>query len=152
MNIKRVPLVFHNVLSAKTRCHINDWYNGARDLRNMVIKNGLYATGPVIYQVREIDANLDEMEYTFYLPVNAPLELVENDTYSFSEVWSFEDGFVLRHADLDDEIDESYEILRECAKEFQIELQEPFFNIYLDVYGEGIIDIFAPIVKENADD
>jgi len=53
---------------------------------------------------------------------------------------------------LDDDIDQSYEWLRICAESNQLKLMEPFYHIYLDVYGEGIVDIFAPIAQEGPDD
>jgi hypothetical protein len=40
-------------------------------------------------------------------------------------------------------------LLRAGAKALKFELEEPFYNIYLDVYGEGIIDVYSPIVKEG---
>ncbi|SHI72543.1 hypothetical protein SAMN05444401_1470 [Clostridium amylolyticum] len=48
MMMKRCPLIFDNVLSDKATCRSDEWYDTALDLRNAVIKNGLYGTGPVI--------------------------------------------------------------------------------------------------------
>lgn len=152
MKIKRCPIIFNNVISTKSKCKLDEWSSIARDLRNTVIKSGLYATGPVIYQVENADPFENEAEYTFYLPINKPIELQENEKYSFQETWSFNDALVFRHADLDDEIELSYQILRIAAEDNQLVIQEPLYHIYLDVYGGGIIDIFAPIVKEGQND
>lgn len=148
MMMKRCPLIFDNVLSAKAICRSDEWYNMALDLRNAVIKNGLYGTGPVIYQMSKEDTD-GRSEYTFYLPVNAPIQMVSNDKYAFYEKWKFDDGLVLRHADLSEDIGESYSIIRAYAEEYNLILEEPFYNIYLDVYGGGIVDIYAPILKER---
>ncbi|WP_243291285.1 DUF5085 domain-containing protein [Bacillus sp. FJAT-47783] len=149
MKIKRCPIVFHNVISTTARCKTDEWYITARDFRNAIIKNGLYSTGPVMYKVTNFDKSANEADYSFYLPINMPLQMDENDQYSFDEIWKFDDGLTLRHADLDDDIEDSYELLRASAKAYKFELEEPFYNIYLDVYGDGIIDIYAPIVKEG---
>ncbi|MGJ7922741.1 DUF5085 family protein [Neobacillus sp. LXY-4] len=125
------------------------WYVIARELRNAVIKNGLYATGPVIYKIENVDLFENEAEYTFYLPVSEPVSMPENEQYSFVEKWSFNDALVYRHADLDEDMNLSYNILRVGAEDTGLVIQEPFYHIYLDVYGEGIIDIFAPIVEES---
>jgi effector-binding domain-containing protein len=148
MIIKRSSIYFHNVLSTSATCKKSDWHLTARELRNAVIKNGLYATGPVIYQVKPA-INEGEAEYTFFVPVNATLEMPENDQYQFHEKWGFEDGLSFRHSDLDEEVEPSYEMMKDAAEENGLKLQEPFYNIYLEVYGGGIIDIFAPIVKEG---
>lgn len=147
MKIKRCPIIFHNVISHTTVCRVDEWHLAARNFRNAIIQNGLYSTGPIIYKVSHLNEETLEAEYTFYVPMNAPVDMVENEYYSFQETLSFEDGLLLRHADLDDNIGESYEIIKECAKENSYKLDDSFYNIYLDVYGDGIIDIFAPIVK-----
>ncbi|QCJ44245.1 DUF5085 family protein [Bacillus sp. S3] len=145
MNIKRKPVVFHNVIRAAATCKSEEWFASAVELRNAVIKSGLYGTGPIIYQFAGYDPKTDMADYTFYLPVNAPIQLTENAKFQFFPEWKFSDGLVLRHADLEEDLEESYEVLRACADEFRLELQEPFYHIYLDVYGGGIIDIYAPI-------
>jgi effector-binding domain-containing protein len=146
MRIKRCPLVFNNVISTKVTCKTSEWHNSAIDLRNAVIKNGLYGIGPIIYQIANFNKQQNEAEYTFYLPINAPIKMSENDKYNFYETWKFDDGLVLRHADLEEDIIDSYEMLKACADANKLKLLEPFYNIYLDVYGDGIIDIYAPII------
>ncbi|MFC4619404.1 DUF5085 family protein [Camelliibacillus cellulosilyticus] len=151
MKIKRSPLQFHNVISTTVRCKTDEWYMAAREFRNAIIRNELYSTGPIIYQVSEFDEASNEANYSFYIPVNEPVEMAENDKYRFDGLWKFEDGLSLRHADLEDDIEESYELLRAAADTFDLELKEPYYNIYLDVYGDGIIDIYAPIAREGQD-
>lgn len=83
------------------------------------------------------------------MPINTPLKIEDNNKYRFYEIWKFDDGLSLRHADLDDDIEDTYELLRTGAKAYKFELEEPFYNIYLDVYREGIIDVYSPILKEG---
>lgn len=152
MRIRRCPIVFHNVISASAICGPNEWHQTVKDLRNAILVNGLYGTGPVIFQAAKQNKSDTEAEYQFYIPVNRPILMPDNEQYSYTELWKYEDGLVLRHADLEDDIEESYEVLRACAEANQVQLQEPFYNIYLDVYGDGIIDIFAPIIKGDSND
>lgn len=152
MKIKRSALKFNNCISYTAVSRMDEWHLKARELRNAIIKSGLYGTGPVIYQVSHFNETVLEAEYTFYIPVNAPVNFNEDSPYRFMESLSFTDGLVLRHADLDESVEESYQILLACAEDSQFALKEPFFNIYLDVYGDGIIDIYAPIVTEEQHD
>lgn len=147
MKIKRCPIIFHNVISHKTVCKVDEWHLAARRLRNAIIQNGLYSTGPIIYKVSNLNEETLEAEYSFFVPMNASVDMEENEYYTFMKTLEFEDGLLLRHADLDDDIGESYSILQECAKELDYTLTDSFYNIYLDVYGDGVIDIFAPIAK-----
>ncbi|MFB9277186.1 DUF5085 family protein [Cohnella cellulosilytica] len=149
MKIKRSSLTFNNVIRLTTTCKLNEWDRVARELRNAILKNNLYATGPTIYQVSEMNRDENEAVFTFCLPISEPIAMPPNDKYSFETVWNIPDGLMLRHADLDDELEISYDIVRTCAEANDIRLQEPFYNIYLDVYGDGVIDIFAPILPKE---
>ena len=149
MKIRRAPLEFNHVLTANVQCAPQDWYASAQEFRNQVIKNSLYATGPFIYQVDMIEDGKEKAEFTFHIPVNAIVEIKENGMYSFSERMRIDDGFVYRHADIDEPMDEAYALLFACAQHHNVKLHVPFYHIYLDVYGGGIIDIYAPIMKED---
>ncbi|XID94303.1 DUF5085 family protein [Paenibacillaceae bacterium WGS1546] len=149
MKIKRSSLMFNNVIQLTTPCKLNEWDWAAREFRNVIIKNNLYATGPTIYQVADLNLETNEAVFTFCMPVNEPLQMPNNDKFGFEEVWHIPDGLLMRHADLDDDLEQSYEIVRACAEANDIRLQEPFYNIYLDVYGDGVIDIYAPILPEE---
>lgn len=146
MKIKRNPLIFHNVLSTKVTCKSNEWVGYAREFRNAIIENGFYATGPVIYTIDKLDEEKNLCKIALYVPMNAALELEENDKYTFYKELRFNDGLTLRHADLDEDIETvTYDTLRAAAGNYNLKLKEPFYNIYLDVYGDGIIDVYAPI-------
>ncbi|CAM4338942.1 DUF5085 family protein [Paenibacillus tarimensis] len=148
MKIKRKPLVFHNVISTTATCGENEWHQIAQELRNAVLQNGLYGTGPVMYQIGNVNPLSGEAEYSFHIPVNSPVSMPANNKYSFTKLLHIPDGLVFRHADLEEELDPSYELLRQTAGTSGLTLQEPFYHIYLDVYGGGMIDIFAPISGE----
>lgn len=150
MKIKRNPLVFHNIMSTKTVCRKDGWVDYARDFRNAIVQNGYYATGPVIYTVEEVEKENDMCRIGIYIPIDRELEMIPNDKYQFTKEMKFKDGLTLRHADPDEDIEtETYDVLRSAAENYNIRLKEPFYNIYLEVYGEAIIDVYAPI--EEAD-
>ncbi len=152
MRIRRAPLVFNNVITVKERCGLQEWYSAAREFRNQILRNGLYGIGPFIYQVAAQGEKDGEGDFIFHLPVNAPIQLAKNSKYFFSESWQLADGFVIRHADLEVPVDESYALLSACAEAHHLTLREPFYHIYLDVFGGGIIDIYAPIAEEDSVD
>lgn len=152
MKIKRCPVIFHNIISTTMVCKRSEWHRVVQATRNAILLQHLYSTGPVVYQASQSQNQSEEVELTLYMPVNRPVELQENSRFTFQETMHLKDGLVLRHADLDDDIELSYEWLRIGAESNQLKLVEPFYHIYLDVYGEGIIDIFAPIAQEEPDD
>ena len=152
MNIKRLPIAFQNVIGLKATCQQDSWYEYAQSIRNNVVLNNLYATGPISFQVEESSHQSEDMTFTFFQPVNDRVKVKSNDEFFFKEELFFEDGLLIRHADLNDDIEEIYMILEMAAKELGVQLQKPYLHIYLNVYGEGIIDIYAPIVGMNDND
>ena len=87
MKIKRCPLVLHHVISTQAVCKREEWHHVARDMRNAVIKNELYATGPIIFQASDVLDDRDEAIFRLYLPVNEPVDMPRNDKYSFHATW-----------------------------------------------------------------
>lgn len=149
MKVKQTPLIFQHVMSATTVCGLKEWYAYAQEFRNAIIRNGLYGTGPIMYQVEPVEEDEEQARFTFYLPVNQAVELEGNDKFHFYPQWQFDDGLLIRHADLDVSMEESYAALLVCAETYGFTLQQPYLHIYLDVYGEGMIDIYAPIAKDE---
>lgn len=145
MKIKRVRLQFENVISMEVVCEENEWFNHAEEFKHAIIKNNLYATGPVFYQISR-DFDMNKYVYTLYVPINDVVKINKKDTqFKFIKDFRVEDCLMIRHSDLDEPIKETYNLLEQCAYKLDLVLEKPYYNIYLDVYGEGIIDVFAPI-------
>ena len=149
MKIKRNALSFHNVLSVKATCKINEWIDHATELKSSIIENGFHPTGPVIYTVENVNKEEDTANIGIYIPLKEEMNLGTNDKYIFIKELKFEDGFTLRHDNLDDDIEtDTYDILRETAGNYNLKLLEPFYNISLDGLRDGAIDVYAPIEKD----
>jgi len=146
MRIKRKPVLFLNVLSLEAQCLPEDWHLYASELRNNIIKNNLYPTGPVMFQVKILE---ERHSYIFYVPISEEVDVKGLQEYTFYSQLVYEDGLLFRHSDSEESLEASYELLRMAASELGLTLKEPFFNIYIPVYGEAVIDIYAPICLEG---
>lgn len=150
MKIKRLPIVFHDVLTMKVQCPEEEWFDYAISIRDNIVLNDLYATGPISFQMEQIEGT-DEVAYTFYQPINEAVEMEENSGhFFFQSTLQYKDGLLIRCVDFED-VEDMYQILDQAAKEYGVTLQLPYLHIYLNVYGEGYFDIYAPI-KELAHD
>ncbi|WP_195515245.1 DUF5085 domain-containing protein [Paraclostridium bifermentans] len=145
MRIRRASLIFENVLSKNGKCVYKELDKQFIELRDSVIKNDLYQTGAIFYKAN-INDNIEcEIEYEIYIPVNKKLRINNNTDYKFYEKFFIEDGLTLRDEGFEDSINDTKTSLIECAKENGLELENDFFYIYVDIFGENIIDVFAPI-------
>ncbi|MGR7945720.1 DUF5085 family protein [Paenibacillus sp. M.A.Huq-81] len=136
-----------NILSLEVQCLTTEWPLYARELRNSVLKNNLYPTGPFMFQA-SIDG--ETSIYTFHVPINEEVDVEGLNGFSFHPNLVYEDGLLFRHSDSEESLEESYELLRMAATENGVILEEPFFNIHIPAYGEPVIDIYAPIRKEES--
>lgn len=148
MKIKRCPLIFHNMLSMSIECNEDELNDELIKFKYAILQNDLVPRGPIIYRLEKLENRL-ENKYIFLIAVDRVIKLNENDIFHFIEEFKIEDGLSIRHADLDESLNASYDFLDMVAKSLHICLQKPFYNIYLDVYGGGLIDIYAPIVDKE---
>jgi hypothetical protein len=152
MKIKRKPVVFHNVISLSAIGEIDSWEHVVQDMRAIIFANDLYAVAPPMFRYIQEDDSAEKI-LTVFLSLNAPIEPEENSPMLFMEEMKFDDAFVFRLGDVDEKnINETSLLIEACAFEFKVELERPFYYVALDVYGDKMLDIIAPIVGEKSDD
>lgn len=149
MIVKKKTLAMNNVICARSILKQEEIGKAALVMRATIIEKGLYPTGPIIYQKTPLESG--EQEYKLYVSVNHPVDIKEEGDISFLPKLEVPEGLCIRHLSEDDEVEKEYLILEECAKNNHMELKKPFFHICMNVYGETVIDIFAPICEGEKD-
>lgn len=144
MQIKRKRIEFHNVISIKSILEDEDWFFLAEDLRKYIVEGGLYQTGPIFYQIKDVEDG-SKKEYTIFMPINALVNVKKESNMNFYPEFIIEEALVLRHGDITENIEPSYALIEDCATKNNINIDNNYYNIFLSVYGEGMIDIVAPI-------
>lgn len=152
VKIKRGPLVFQNVLSTTFRHEPDQWFVPALEMKQGIIQSELYMTGPFMFKIEDFDEQTSEAAVTLYAPVHAAVQLEENETYRFEEQFELKDGLMLRHPEVDEPLTDTYGILLAAAEEFGYKVEPMFYHIYLEVFGEGMYDVFLPILEDASND
>lgn len=147
MAVTRGKLEFQNVMAMQTRSIYGKWQEQAMQLRAFIVKNNLFITGPVIVRWGEIEEETKEADLTIYLPTFQKLQIPENDIFSYQETFLVEDGLKIRQTSASDDINATAALLAVMAEKAALKLQKPYYYIYLPVFGEYVIDIYAPIEK-----
>lgn len=145
MAVVRGKLEFQNVVGMHSRCTYGEWQENAMMLRAFLIKNDIFITGPVIVCWDNVDEETKEADVTIYLPTYQKLRMEENTSFFFQETFLLEDGLKIRHADVSDEVTGTEALLEVMAKKADLVLEKPYYYIYLPVFQEYVIDIYAPI-------
>lgn len=142
MRIKSKSIELYNILTVTDVLQENEVIGLATHLKKFVVDNNLYPTGPFIYQI--LEGNEDRNKYKIYLPINRSITLSEDSILSFDERLYIEDGISCRCVD-SDEVESTENLLKLFAEKNNLKLKEPFYNIYLEGYGDPVIDVFAEI-------
>ncbi|UAC48914.1 hypothetical protein K6959_03070 [Bacillus aquiflavi] len=145
VSIERLSFELYQVISATTKCKIDEWHYTAIEFDAEITKLGLESSGILIYKSENFDQSANEADYTFYIPVNTPIEMEANDIFDSYKIWKFNDGLLLKNVNFH-HIKDFYDLLRTKAKEDQLTLEEPFYHILNE---EGILHIYAPIIEEQ---
>jgi hypothetical protein len=148
MKIKRKLIVFSNIISLTCEGEIESWEEIVKDIRAVILANNLYSVAPPIFQyVKDDDCS---RILTIYLSLNAPAELSDESPMTVMHELKFDDALVLRIGDTDEKaISEASLLLEACGLEMNVELERPFYYVALDVYGDKMLDIIAPIIGEK---
>ncbi|MBR1692806.1 MAG: DUF5085 family protein [Lachnospiraceae bacterium] len=145
MAVVRGKLEFQNVVIMHTKSKYGDWQDQAQQFRAFLVKNDIFITGPVIVQWELQEDESKEADLTIYLPTYQKLQIEENDTFSYQERLLIEDGLKIRHADMENDITATEALLEIMAEKAELKLQKPYYYIYLPVFQEYIVDIYAAI-------
>ncbi len=151
MGIKRGKLEFQNVFSINTRCNISNWQHQVESFKKFIIDNNLFITGPIILRWEQEISDTGDRDVCIMLPIYQKLNLSEKalEIYDFKETLCINDGIKIRNVDLDEEdgqgMSTTQAIMEIVAEKIGVELVKPYYYIYLPVYGEYIVDVFAPI-------
>lgn len=142
-------MVFNNVLYLRRMMLPAEWKKAAIELRRFAIENGFYQTGPFFYQngsFTQIDApQTQAREFTIYLPLNTQVKVEAGDGLYFADKVVVERGLSYRQPDSDKPLKSTYGLLLAAAEQNGFSLEPSFYHIFMDVYGEGLLEVFAPI-------
>lgn len=150
MRIKRCPMTFNNMISKEVSGDVKTIFNKAQGFRNALIKNGLYTVSPLVYQMYDMVGA--EGTFKLYMSLNQPIELNDGTDYEFEKLLQITDGLTIRHYDMEIPFEESYNILLEAADAIDVKLDTDYYHIHLNLYGESMVDIYAPIIEDQAND
>ncbi|WP_195515247.1 DUF5085 family protein [Paraclostridium bifermentans] len=149
MKIRKSSLIFKNVISAKIQSNDDEWREDIKDFKELVTKSGIYPVGPVFFKISKEDRYLQNKDYILYIPMNLPIQFKGNDICSFIGDFKLKECLAIKQIDLDDNIEDYYMILSDCAMQNKMKLGDDIYHVYLENYGVEVVDIFVPIVESD---
>lgn len=138
MNIKRKPLELHNVIIKNIYdTEMNTLEIGDLDIN--YLQKGVFATGPVL-----IEKNWNNEKQSLCIPVNRFVTFQEGTDISCKDVIRVEDGIYYRSGE--EKIEKEYLqiLMKKISVDLGKELENVYYEIYLNVYGGKLVDIYAP--------
>ncbi|GAE32070.1 hypothetical protein [Halalkalibacter hemicellulosilyticus] len=145
MTIEKRALQFDNLLVYEKTQLRTDWQEGFFMMEDLLLSEGIYKTGPVFFSVAPAEGEKSFGHFTYYLPINEAVRLEDEPDFRFEETFRIEDALVLRQANESVDFHAANDRVREYANEQGILLEDTFYCVLLEVYGDMIIDLYVPI-------
>ncbi|MEI3613010.1 DUF5085 family protein [Pseudogracilibacillus sp. SO30301A] len=142
-------LSFDNLLIYETRQLREDWQEGILLMEDFTLIKDIYQNGPIFFSVTP-EENEDKFgRFTYYLPINEKVKVEEDPNFSFLDKLFIEEALGLRQADQEVDFHAAYKKIKDYAHHHNISLENTFYCVLLEIYGEYIIDLFVPVKKRG---
>lgn len=149
VGIEMCSLVLENVLTFEIEQKKAEWQDGIFMLEDFTLIKDVYKNGPLAFSFEQSPENEKSGRFTYYQPISSPVVLSDETDFSFQEALILERALLLRQADQEMDFYAAYEKIKSYARAHQIELDDKYYCVLLDVYGEYIIDLYVPIKRQG---
>ncbi len=149
MNIEVRPLIFDNLLVCETKQLRTEWQEDLFLMEDFTLTEDIYKNGPVFFSVTS-EKNEDKFgHFTYYLPINDGVTLEDEAHFQFHEAFIIEKALVMRQADQEVDFHGAYQKIKDYALKENIGIEDTYFVVLLEVYGDIIIDLYVPIQERR---
>jgi hypothetical protein len=140
--VKKSGFMFQNAIVVKKEIDPERWGEYLTELSLEITMSNNYRVSPFgFYQKGR--------EFDFFCSLGYPPRANDIKGIEIVEHYGGQNYLMTRHSDLQTPVEKAYEAIEEYAKKNDIQLEEGFYHILLDVYGETIVDVYAKIVEEK---
>jgi hypothetical protein len=145
------PLIFDHLITYKVKQIKEKWQEGIFLMEDFPLNHEVYQNGPVFFSFEAEQQGSDVGTFTYYLPINEAVGLKEGTDFDVLERLYVEKSLVLRQADEEVDFNVAYQKVKDYAFEHDIAIEETFFCVLLEVYGELIIDLYIPVKEQSGE-
>ncbi|NCG67879.1 hypothetical protein GWJ21_07915 [Bacillus coagulans] len=148
MKIEKRPLLFDNVLVYETTQLKEDWTESYLMMEGLPLLENVYQNGPVFFSVAPVEGEEKFGHFTFYLPINLPVQTNNEKPVHFQERFELNNALCLRQADEELDFYAAYEKVKKYAEKENIKLKDIYYIVLLEVFDDVLIDLYVPIEEE----
>ncbi|WP_042221351.1 DUF5085 family protein [Oceanobacillus manasiensis] len=145
MKVETRAVQFDHLLVYKTTQLRENWQDGLNVLEDVSLVEGIYQNGPIFFSVNPAAGEKKFGQFTYYMPINGAVKLENEPDFHFERDFYVEEALVMRQADLALDFYAAKEKIEVYAKQNKIQLNETFYCVLLEVYGDIVIDLYIPV-------
>lgn len=149
MGIELCALMFENLLVYQTEAEKENWQDGIYYLEDLALSKDVYRNGPLFFSYKEKGDSISLAEITYYLPISSPVEVSEDSDFTFQKEFKLDRALLLRQADEKLDIKVAFTEIKSFSNENKMEIEDYFYCVLLNVYGEYIVDLYAPLKSQG---
>lgn len=149
MGIELCALMFENLLVYQAEGEKDNWQEGIYYLEDIALSKDVYRNGPLFFSYKEKVDNSGLIEFTYYLPISSQVEVTEDSDFTFQKDFKLDRALLLRQADEMLNINVAFDEIKSFSNENNMEIENYFYCVLLNVYGEYIVDLYAPLKSQG---
>jgi hypothetical protein len=145
MAIEIHSLIFDNLITYEIEEKKENWQEAIFMLEDFALNKDVYKNGPILFSFEQSLDDVDSGHFTYFMPISGPVGLQEGIGYSFRDQLFIPNALELRQAEQELDFYAAYEKVKSYAVEHTIELDDTYYCVLLEVYGDYMIDLYVPI-------
>ncbi|MDL4841961.1 hypothetical protein [Aquibacillus rhizosphaerae] len=145
MDIKRGSLYFDHLMTYSMKGKKEEWQEGFAILEELELEQRVYKNGPVFFTFKAHDTG-DKGEFTYYRPINEKVEMAGDSDIQYKEKVDVRDALLLRQAEHYQDFNQAYDSIKNYATESEVDVEDSFYCVLLEVYGDIILDLYVPVL------
>lgn len=149
MGIELCALMFENLLVFNAEGNKENWQEGIYHLEDIALTKDVYRNGPLFFSFKRVKDNDSFGKFTYYLPINSQVEVAEDANFSFQKHFKVDRALLLRQADEKLNINTAFDEIKSYSNLNNIEIEDYYYCILLNVYGEYIVDLYVPLKSQG---
>ena len=145
MAMERHPIRFDQVLTYQVEQRKEDWQEPFSRLESYILEQGVYQNGPAFFAFEPSAENPSTGLFTYYLPVNAPVEPDQGSGFGYVEHFHSGDALTMRQAEQEPDFDAAFKKVQDHAAREGIVIGDRYYCVLLRLYDDVIINLVVPL-------
>lgn len=141
--MKQVNLEMNFLVGTRYIGNLEGCLEQIRYVKEIMLENSLCLLGPLILKTNA----KAEKEFEILIPIGTEFDVSSNENIFYIDHLEISECVMERFVNLSEGVEGELNKCIEHMKNLEVSLEENYYIVLIDVYGEWVLDIYVPIKK-----